>query len=187
MRVSSLGLIETWGYVAAIEAADVGLKAANVDLMGCEITKTALVTIKFSGDVGAVKAAVDAGKIAAEKVGRVIAAHVIPRPNIQDLNSSSVPDLLSSNQKITEEKEPVKIPEKEPVKIPEKEPGDELKDIKEVARKARSKRDDKKVESKLDNSPSKSSLDTEKKEEKPTRTKQPAKKIKSKKKRKKTK
>jgi len=83
MRRRSLGMIETWGYAAAIEAADVGLKTANVELLGYEITKTALITIKFAGDVMAVKTAVDAGKIAADRVGRVFATHVIPRPDKQ--------------------------------------------------------------------------------------------------------
>ncbi len=94
-KTSSLGMIETWGFAAAIEAADVGMKAANVDLLGYEITKTALVTIKFTGDVAAVKAAVNAGEIAANKVGRVIATHVIPRPGSQ-LFFSPLPEKDSS-------------------------------------------------------------------------------------------
>jgi microcompartment protein CcmL/EutN len=83
MRKISLGLIETWGYVPAIEAADAGTKAADVILLGYEITPSALVTVKFVGDVSAVKASVSAGMTAAAKVGKVIAAHVIPRPDLQ--------------------------------------------------------------------------------------------------------
>ena len=83
MKNKSLGLIETWGYVPAIEAADAGTKAAVVTLLGYEITKTALVTVKFIGDVAAVKAAVSAGTAAAKKVGKVVSVHVIPRPDPQ--------------------------------------------------------------------------------------------------------
>ena len=83
MRKISLGLIETWGTVPAIEAADAGAKAADVSLLGLEVTPTALVTVKFVGDVGAVKAAVAAAKAAAGRVGKVVATHVIPRPDLQ--------------------------------------------------------------------------------------------------------
>lgn len=80
----ALGLIETVGLVAAIEAADAGVKAANVKLIGYELAKGGgLTTVKFTGDVGAVKAAVEAGKAAAERVGKVYAVHVIPRPDNQ--------------------------------------------------------------------------------------------------------
>jgi len=83
MKKKSLGLIETWGFIPAIEAADAGAKAADVILIGYEITKVALVTVKFRGDVAAVKAAVSAGAAAARKVGKVVAVHVIPRPDQQ--------------------------------------------------------------------------------------------------------
>lgn len=83
MKNKSLGLIETWGFIPAIEAADAGVKAADVVLIGYEITKVALVTVKFRGDVAAVKAAVSAGGAAARKVGKVVAVHVIPRPDRQ--------------------------------------------------------------------------------------------------------
>jgi ethanolamine utilization protein EutM len=76
----ALGLIETRGLVGAIEAADAGVKAAPVKLLGTERTDPALVTVLFSGDVAAVKAAVDAGAAAAERVGELVAVHVIPRP-----------------------------------------------------------------------------------------------------------
>ncbi len=83
MKKKSLGLIETRGFVPAIEAADAGAKAADVILIGYEIIKVALVTVKFRGDVAAVKAAVSAGAAAARKVGEVVAVHVIPRPDRQ--------------------------------------------------------------------------------------------------------
>ncbi len=83
MKKLSLGLIETWGYTPAIEAADAGTKAANVNFLGYEITRVALVTVKFVGDVAAVQAAVSAGEQAAKKVGKVVSVHVIPRPDPQ--------------------------------------------------------------------------------------------------------
>ena len=77
----ALGLIETKGLVGAIEAADAMTKSANVTLMGYEKIGSGLVTVMVRGDVGAVKAAVDAGACAAEKVGEIVAQHVIPRPH----------------------------------------------------------------------------------------------------------
>jgi microcompartment protein CcmL/EutN len=77
----ALGLIETRGLVGAIEATDAGLKAADVRLLGTEKADAGLVTVKFVGEVAAVKAAVDAGSAAAERVGHLISAHVIPRPH----------------------------------------------------------------------------------------------------------
>ena len=77
----ALGMIETKGLVGAIEAADAMTKAANVTLMGYEKIGSGLVTVMVRGDVGAVKAAVDAGACAAEKVGEIVAQHVIPRPH----------------------------------------------------------------------------------------------------------
>ena len=76
----ALGLIETRGLVGAIEAADAGIKAAPVQLLGKEQTDPALITILFAGDVASVKAAVDAGAAAAERVGQLVSVHVIPRP-----------------------------------------------------------------------------------------------------------
>jgi microcompartment protein CcmL/EutN len=77
----ALGLIETRGLVGAIEAADAGLKAAHVRLLGTEKADAGLVTVKFLGDTAAVKAAVDAGAAAAERVGQLVSVHVIPRPH----------------------------------------------------------------------------------------------------------
>lgn len=77
----ALGMIETKGLVGAIEAADAMIKSANVTLMGYEKIGSGLVTVMVRGDVGAVKAAVDAGTCAAEKVGEIVAQHVIPRPH----------------------------------------------------------------------------------------------------------
>lgn len=81
MRQEALGMIETKGLVGAIEAADAMVKAANVKLIGKELVGGGLVTIMVRGDVGAVKAATDAGAAAAERVGELIAVHVIPRPH----------------------------------------------------------------------------------------------------------
>ncbi len=76
----ALGLIETKGLIGAIEAADAMLKAANVKLVSKEKSTAALVTIKVVGEVAAVRAAVDAGTAAAQRVGQLVSAHVIPRP-----------------------------------------------------------------------------------------------------------
>jgi len=81
MTNEALGMIETKGLVAAIEAADAMVKSANVSLMGYEKIGSGLVTVMVRGDVGAVKAAVDAGAAAADKVGQVVSVHVIPRPH----------------------------------------------------------------------------------------------------------
>lgn len=77
----ALGLIETRGLVAALEAADAMVKAANVRLVGREQIGGGLVTVMVRGDVGAVKAATDAAAAAAGKVGELISVHVIPRPH----------------------------------------------------------------------------------------------------------
>ncbi len=79
--MKSKGFIETKGLVAAIEAADAMVKAANVSLVGKKIIGGGLVTVMIEGDVGAVKAAVDAGAAAAQKVGELISVHVIARPD----------------------------------------------------------------------------------------------------------
>ena len=77
----ALGMIETRGLIGSIEAADAMVKAANVTITGYEKIGFGLVTVMVRGDVGAVKASVDAGSIAAEKVGTVVSSHVIPRPH----------------------------------------------------------------------------------------------------------
>jgi ethanolamine utilization protein EutM len=78
---NALGMIETKGLVGAIEAADAMVKAANVTLVGKEHVGGGLVTVMVRGDVGAVKAATDAGATAAQRVGDLISVHVIPRPH----------------------------------------------------------------------------------------------------------
>ena len=83
--MEALGMIETRGLVAAIEAADAMVKAANVTLIGSEKIGSGLVSVMVRGDVGAVKAAVEAGGAAAARLGEVIATHVIPRPH-NDVN-----------------------------------------------------------------------------------------------------
>lgn len=77
----ALGMIETKGLVSAIEAADAMVKAANVHLIGKELVGGGLVAVMVRGDVGAVKAATDAGATAARRVGELISVHVIPRPH----------------------------------------------------------------------------------------------------------
>lgn len=92
--MNALGMIETRGLVAAVEAADAMVKAANVTLAGKEHVGGGLVTVMVRGDVGAVKAATDAGGAAAERVGELISVHVIPRPH-EELES-----LLNGSEKV---------------------------------------------------------------------------------------
>ena len=83
MSSNALGLIETRGLVGSIEAADAMVKAAPVTLMGKEKVGGGYVTVMVRGDVGAVKAATDAGAAAAERVGELVSVHVIPRPHAE--------------------------------------------------------------------------------------------------------
>jgi ethanolamine utilization protein EutM len=81
MTTDALGMIETRGLIGAIEAADAMVKAANVVLIGKEYIGAGYVTVLARGDVGAVKAATDAGAAAARRVGELVSVHVIPRPH----------------------------------------------------------------------------------------------------------
>lgn len=81
MTMDALGMVETKGLVGAVEAADAMVKAANVVLVGREFIGSAYVTVMVRGDVGAVKAATDAGAAAARRVGELVSVHVIPRPH----------------------------------------------------------------------------------------------------------
>ena len=79
MEITALGMIETSGLLTAIEAADAGLKAADVRLLGTDYVRGGLVMVRFEGEVAAVRSAVDAGTMAAQRVGYVLSSHVIPR------------------------------------------------------------------------------------------------------------
>ena len=83
MAMEALGMIETKGFVGAVEAADAMVKAANVILIGKEYIGSGYVTVFVRGDVGAVKAATDAGAAAARRVGELVSVHVIPRPHVE--------------------------------------------------------------------------------------------------------
>jgi ethanolamine utilization protein EutM len=89
----ALGMVETKGLVGSIEAADAMVKAANVTLIGSEYVGGGFVTVMVRGDVGAVKAATDAGAAAAKRVGELVSVHVIPRPH------SDVEMILPKNSK----------------------------------------------------------------------------------------
>lgn len=113
MKSDSLGLIETVGIVPAIVAADAASKAAQVSLLGYELGRAGLVTIKVVGDVAAVTAAVSAGSAAAEKVGKVLSVHVIPRPDRQlgiPRTGSDGPETTTGKVPPPEGKKPVKPP-----------------------------------------------------------------------------
>ena len=79
----ALGMVETRGFIGSVEAADAMVKAANVVLVGTEYIGAGYVTVLVRGDVGAVKAATDAGAAAARRVGELVAVHVIPRPHAE--------------------------------------------------------------------------------------------------------
>jgi ethanolamine utilization protein EutM len=81
MNGEALGMIETKGLTAALEAADAMLKAANVEIVGTEKIGSGLVAVLVRGDVGAVKAATEVGSEAAQRLGELVAVHVIPRPH----------------------------------------------------------------------------------------------------------
>ena len=83
MSLDALGMIETKGLIGAVEAADAMVKAANVVLVGKEYIGAGYVTVMVRGDVGAVKAATDAGAAAARRVGELVSVHVIPRPHAE--------------------------------------------------------------------------------------------------------
>jgi ethanolamine utilization protein EutM len=83
MAQEALGLIETKGFIGSVEAADAMVKAANVVLVGKEYVGAGYVTVIVRGDVGAVKAATDAGAAAARRVGELVSVHVIPRPHAE--------------------------------------------------------------------------------------------------------
>lgn len=139
MEKRSLGLIETWGFVPAIEAADAGAKAANVILLGYQVVPVGRIVVTFVGDVAAVTAAVSSGTAAARQVGQVLAVHVIPRPDqqirfappsppptpepppVEEPKPATEPDLLSGpeEEEATEESESSELPEQE---MAEKEP-----------------------------------------------------------------
>ena len=98
MEKEALGMVETRGLIGAIEAADAMVKAANVKLLGKEQIGSGLVTVMVRGDVGAVKAATEAGAAAAKKVGELVSVHVIPRPH------SDVENILPNKGCACEEK-----------------------------------------------------------------------------------
>src|SRR4051794_1739725 len=83
MSQDALGLVETKGFIGSVEAADAMVKAANVTLIGKEYIGAGYVTVLVRGDVGAVKAATDAGAAAARRVGELVSVHVIPRPHTE--------------------------------------------------------------------------------------------------------
>jgi microcompartment protein CcmL/EutN len=83
MASEALGMVETKGFIGSVEAADAMVKTANVVLVGKEYIGAGYVTVIVRGDVGAVKAATDAGAAAARRVGELVSVHVIPRPHIE--------------------------------------------------------------------------------------------------------
>ena len=123
--MKALGMIETRGLVASIEAADAMVKAAHVTLTCKEHVGGGLVTVMVRGDVGAVKAATDAGAAAAERVGELISVHVIPRPHgeLEPLLGKDPDDPAPPAEPVPPvEPEPEPVPEPEPAAEPEQAP-----------------------------------------------------------------
>jgi ethanolamine utilization protein EutM len=102
----ALGMIETKGLVGAIEAADAMVKAARVKFLGRQKVKGGLVAVMVAGDVGAVKAAVDAGAAACKRVGKLVSAHVIPRPH------DDIDIMIPTAPEVEQAPEPRKVPKK---------------------------------------------------------------------------
>ena len=123
----ALGLIETRGLVGSIEAADVMLKTANVRLLGKEIVRDGLVTVQIIGEVAAVKAAVEAGAIAAGRVGELVSQHVIPRPvdDIEAILARPIPTDDSEPPKQVPAPKPGKHVEAVPASVEQAEPATE--------------------------------------------------------------
>lgn len=105
----ALGLVETRGLVAAIEAADAMVKAANVTLIGKETTNPALITVKIVGETAAVRSAVDAGSSAAKRVGVLVSTHIIPQPD--DQMTTLLPEIKDDHQRKSRRVEK-EVPEK---------------------------------------------------------------------------
>ena len=127
--MNALGMIETKGLVGSIEAADAMLKAANVTLTSKTHVGGGLVTVMVRGDVGAVKAAVDAGAAAAERVGELISVHVIPRPaedveHILDPLTQAGPEPAPEPEPDPEPSASEPAPETQPEAVPAKEPAE---------------------------------------------------------------
>ena len=178
----ALGLVETRGLVAAIEAADAMVKAANVTLVGKETTNPALITIKIVGETAAVRSAVDAGSVAAKRVGVLVSTHIIPQPD--DQMTTLFPEIKDEPQRkprrvekeVPEKKEEVVVPVVKAV------PSEEVKkEKKEETRKEEVKKEEVKEESKPPVAVSdtisrlrKEALGTEEKPEKKEKVKQKA-------------
>ncbi|WP_313800300.1 BMC domain-containing protein [Cytobacillus sp.] len=105
--MQALGLIETVGYLTAVSAADAAVKAADVEIVGIEkvigVSGYLGVTVHFSGDVAAVKSAVDSGRDAAERIGKVISSHVIPRAH-QEVAGKLLPHFKLEKKSVIEDK-----------------------------------------------------------------------------------
>ena len=126
--MKALGMIETIGLVGAIEAADTALKTAEVEIVNRHIVKGGIVTVELSGDVGAIKVAVEAGAEAAKKLGVFVSSHVIARPDemvSKMIEENSITTIENINEEITEKKdseiEEIKMEVQEEVKIEETE------------------------------------------------------------------
>ncbi|MGI8384646.1 BMC domain-containing protein [Robertmurraya sp. P23] len=110
MARNALGLIEVVGMTAAIVAADTAVKSANVRLLGYENSKGGgMITVKFEGDVGAVKAALEAASSAASRVNRIVSKHLIPRPSDEIEKMTNPKSKVTKEKEVQEEESPVEL------------------------------------------------------------------------------
>ena len=119
--MNALGMIETYGYLTAVEALDSALKAANVFLVDVVRVRGGLVTVLIEGDVGAVKAAADAAAAAAERVGEVVSVHVIPRPDKDVKSMLTAHPEHRKNADMVPEESPAEVSAEEPENTPAEE------------------------------------------------------------------
>ena len=130
--MKALGMIETIGLVGAIEAADVALKTAEVEIVNRHIVKGGIVTVELSGDVGAIKVAVEAGAEAAKKLGVFVSSHVIARPDeavsrmIEENSIISIENVMEEITEVTDEKDLEAEKEEEKIEITEEKKTEEV-------------------------------------------------------------
>lgn len=138
--MKALGLVETRGIIGAIEAADVALKTAQVELINKDYSKGGLVALEFEGDVGAVKAAVEAASAAAERLGVLITSHIIPRPDdsIEKILKRKVTTPVSEIEEETEKE--VAAEEKTIEAVEMKHIEEEIEEINEILKVSKNKK-----------------------------------------------
>ena len=133
--MKALGMIETIGLVGAIEAADAALKTADVEIVNRHIVKGGIVTVELSGDVGAIKVAVEAGTEAAKRLGVFVSSHVIARPDEMVSRMIEEDSIVNTAEEIVQAEKPVTEEKKEPETIEEKKEETAVEEEKNIEKK----------------------------------------------------